>query len=133
MILRHVPISLPRARKSKPRNAAQEIFAHVVAEIMGETVSAACDTQKSPPIRGKKASQNKPLQYQLLNWLGRQDSNLEMLFRKMPFEISGRFRLISERLGTRDFSRMSCKMPTCSYKPASWIQTSLRAKFLDIS
>lgn len=41
-------------------------------------------------------------------WLGRQDSNLEMPFRKMPFEMSGSFRLISERLGTRDFSPESC-------------------------
>jgi hypothetical protein len=41
-------------------------------------------------------------------WLGRQDSNLEMSFCKMPFEMSHEFRLILEHLGTRDFSRASC-------------------------
>src|SRR5262245_52339493 len=33
-------------------------------------------------------------------WLGRQDSNLQMTFRKMPFEMSGEFALISEHFGT---------------------------------
>jgi hypothetical protein len=41
-------------------------------------------------------------------WLGWQDSNFEMSFCKMPFEMSRGFRLIPEHLGTRDFSRGSC-------------------------
>jgi hypothetical protein len=32
-----------------------------------------------------------------------------MSFWKMPFEISGGFRLLPEHLGTRDFSRTSCQ------------------------
>jgi hypothetical protein len=43
------------AQKSKPRNAAREILALVVAKITRETVSAANhiarDTQKTAPIR----------------------------------------------------------------------------------
>src|SRR5258707_1335457 len=40
-------------------------------------------------------------------WLGK-DSNLQMSFWKMPFEMSGGFSLIPKHLGTRDFSRTSC-------------------------
>jgi hypothetical protein len=126
----HRSLSAP---KSKLENAAAEIFATVVREITREIVSAASSTQEMPANSRQRGPRQKLMLNQYVNWLGRQDSNLEMPFRKMPFEISGRFRLISERLGTRDFSRMSCKMPTCRYKPASWIQTSLRAKFLGVS
>jgi hypothetical protein len=41
--------------------------------------------------------------------LGWQDSNLEMLFRKMPFEMSREFLLISEHIVTADFSRVCCR------------------------
>jgi hypothetical protein len=44
----------------------------------------------------------------LAGWLGRQDSNLEMTFQKTPFERSREFPLISEHIGTRDFSRVRC-------------------------
>jgi hypothetical protein len=41
-------------------------------------------------------------------WLGREDSNSQMSLSKMPFEIWREFPLISEHLGTRDFSRARC-------------------------
>ena len=39
-----------------------------------------------------------------------QDSNLQMSFWKMPFEMSGGFRLIPTHLGTRDFRAFPEKM-----------------------
>lgn len=63
-------------------------------------------------------------------WLGRQDSNLEMLIWKRPFEMSGGFRLISEHIATRDFSRARCrkckKHPRGAPAPASQTRTGLR-------
>jgi hypothetical protein len=41
--------------------------------------------------------------------LGMKDSNLQMSFWKMPFEMSGGFLLIREHLGIRDFSRTNCQ------------------------
>jgi len=43
------------------------------------------------------------------HWLAGVDSNLQMSFWKMPFEMSSGFRLIPKHLGTRDFSRTSCQ------------------------
>jgi hypothetical protein len=62
-------------------------------------------------------------------WLGCQDSNLQMTFREMPFEMSGRFRLNSEHIATRDFSRVRCrngeKHPLAALAPASQARTGL--------
>ena len=71
-----------------------------------------------------------------LGRLGRQDSNLEMLFAKMPFEMSGGFRLISEHIGTRDFSRVRCannemQLPG-ALAPTSQIQPVSDARISDI-
>jgi hypothetical protein len=42
------------------------------------------------------------------DWLGYQDSNLEMANPKMPFDSSARLPLILERFGTEDFSPPGC-------------------------
>jgi hypothetical protein len=72
-------------QKSKPRNAAREIFAPAVAKITRETVSVVNwivrDAKRTPPTRDKIDSLErlKLLLYQVLNWwLGREDSNLRM-------------------------------------------------------
>ncbi len=46
-------------------------------------------------------------------------TNLQMSFWKMPFEMSGGFRLIPKHLGTRDFSRTSCQN-TDIHLPLDW-------------
>ena len=43
-------------------------------------------------------------------WLGCQDSNLEMLFWKTPFEMSRGFRLNSEHIATRDSSPFAAEI-----------------------
>jgi hypothetical protein len=42
------------------------------------------------------------------DWLGREDSNSQMSFPKIPFEMWGEFPLILEHYRTRDFSRARC-------------------------
>ena len=62
-------------------------------------------------------------------WLGRRDSNLEMLFCKMPFEMPRGFRLNSEHIATRDLSRVRCgdgeKHPPPALVPLSRVPTGL--------
>jgi hypothetical protein len=43
-------------------------------------------------------------------WLGSKDSKSQMSSLNTHFEITDEFRAFSEHLGTRDFSRMSCKI-----------------------
>ena len=68
--------------------------------------------------------------------LGCQDSNLEMPFPKTPFEMSREFRLISEHIGTGDFSRVPCikgeKHPPAALVTVSWMQIRLYPIILEI-
>ncbi len=73
------------------------------------------------------------------HWLAGVDSNLQMSFWKMPFEMSSGFRLIPKHLGTRDFSRTSCQN-TDMHLRVDWligcvgdrIRTDLCLEFSDV-
>jgi hypothetical protein len=47
-------------------------------------------------------------------WLGLEDSNSQMSFPKLAFEVWPEFPFSSERLAIRDFSRLSCQRVTCT-------------------
>jgi hypothetical protein len=78
---------------------------------------SAVETEESESKRGKCAAifPEGGNGLQRPHWLvPLEDSNLEMLFSKLAFEIWFEFHLISERNATGDFSRQSCEESTCT-------------------